>query len=155
MSAAAKQLGKITLKRTLNTPTIDLTRDISTHSWKGNVTLKPGPKTDVVKDTYDFFSQTGLDSLGAEHAVIAYVSYLLVSTALGIMYSLITSSGSGHHPNPNDKVDTFVRATVEAKDAKGNSMEFVGKDGRKYNRVHVPQDRTLWSKYIGYFTRTK
>ncbi|KAJ7430868.1 hypothetical protein FB451DRAFT_1422124 [Mycena latifolia] len=155
--ATLRKLTRVTLSRTLTTPTIEPTRDIATHSFKGTVTLKPSNKKACVEATTEFCAQVGLDAMGADHAIIAFVN--LTASAIGrlsMLKSFFSShSAGGPHVNPNDNIDTFKRSTVELLDSNGAPMQFQGTDGRTFNRIHVPEDRNLWPQFENFFTRTK
>jgi hypothetical protein len=74
---ATRPLTKILLKSTGTASSPALIRNVSSHSWKGVVMLKPGPLKTVTDDVYDFCAFTGLDGAGANPAIIAYASHSL------------------------------------------------------------------------------
>jgi len=74
---ATRPLTNILLKSTVTSSSPTLIQKISSHSWKGVVTLGPGALKTVTKDVYDFCAFMGLDGAGANHAVIAYASRTL------------------------------------------------------------------------------
>ncbi|GBE83183.1 hypothetical protein SCP_0502300 [Sparassis crispa] len=154
--ASLRQLTRVTLARTVTTPTIDIPRDISTHEFKGIVTLKEADKKEVIENALDYCVEAGFDDMGADHAIIAYVTSLDLQLSFDNVGITHIHSAGGNHVNPNDKVDTFRRATVQLFDKQRQPMRFQGSDGRIYDRIHIPADRALWPRFCnGYYTRIK
>jgi hypothetical protein len=88
---ATRPLTRTLLKSTRDASSPMHTQEISSHSWKGIVTLKPGALKTVVDDVYDVCAFTGLHGAGANHAIIAYAS-----RTLSHLYSFVFSFKQHH-----------------------------------------------------------
>jgi hypothetical protein len=111
---ATRPLTAILLKSTGTASSPNLIRKISSHSWKGVVTLKPGPLKTVTDDVYDFCAFAGLDDAGANHAVIAYAPH-----SLAHIYAVSPSFERVAKPMHVDRMDIMSTPMTNSTHSRG------------------------------------
>ncbi|GLB43154.1 hypothetical protein LshimejAT787_1300690 [Lyophyllum shimeji] len=103
---------------------IQATRPISSHSYKGKAPYKTGSpeQKQVVDTTYGGAARLGFDAHGAVRAIIA---------------------GTFHDHTRGGGPDTQKWITVQMLDANDNILYHKKKDGTEWDRIHLFKDPTL------------